>query len=215
MVSLKYAVRPDGGNLKVGGSAVHHFFAYLFRMKYIKRWGLMRNAMEENLEEHTLEVALLAHALAAIRRDVFGVPCDPEHVAAAAMFHDASEILTGDLPTPVKYMTAELTGAYREIEHAAEDKLLSFLPPELDGTYRALFDAAHAPETYPLVKAADRLSAYIKCVEELKSGNTEFRRAAEQTMASIRAMNLPETEYFLTHFLPSFELTLDEMGLLE
>ena len=140
---------------------MNHFFAYLFRMKYIKRWGLMRNAMEENLEEHTLEVALLAHALAAIRRDVFGVPCDPERVATAAMFHDASEILTGDLPTPVKYMTAELTGAYREIERAAEDQLLSFLPPELTGTYRALFDAVQDAEIYPLVKAADRLAAYI------------------------------------------------------
>ena len=179
---------------------MNHFFAYLFRMKYIKRWGLMRNALEENLEEHTLEVALLAHALAAIRRDVFGVPCEPERVAAASMFHDASEILTGDLPTPVKYMTAELTGAYREIEHVAEDKLLSFLPSSLESTYRELFDSAHAPDVYPLVKAADRLAAYIKCVEELKSGNTEFHRAAEQTMAS---------------FLPSFELTLDEMGLLE
>lgn len=194
---------------------MNHFYAYLFRMKYIKRWGLMRNALEENLEEHTLEVALLAHALAAIRRDVFGVPCEPERVAAAAMFHDASEILTGDLPTPVKYMTAELTGAYREIERAAEDKLLSFLPPPLEDTYRTLFDSAHAPDVYPLVKAADRLAAYIKCVEELKSGNAEFRRAAEQTMASIRAMNLPELDYFIEKFLPSFELTLDEMGLLE
>lgn len=194
---------------------MNHFFAYLFRMKYIKRWGLMRNASEENLEEHTLEVALLAHALASIRRDVLGIPCDPERVAAAAMFHDASEILTGDLPTPVKYMTAELTGAYREIEHAAEEKLLSFLPQELCGTYRTLFALAHDPEVYPLVKAADRLAAYIKCVEELKSGNAEFRRAAEQTMASIRAMELPELTYFLAHFLPSFELTLDEMGLLE
>lgn len=194
---------------------MNHFYAYLFRMKYIKRWGLMRNALEENLEEHTLEVALLAHALAAIRRDVFGVPCEPERVAAAAMFHDASEILTGDLPTPVKYMTAELTGAYREIEHAAEDQLLSFLPPPLGDTYRALFDSAHAPDVYPLVKAADRLAAYIKCVEELKSGNAEFQRAAEQTMESIRAMDLPELAYFIEKFLPSFELTLDEMGLLE
>lgn len=190
---------------------MHHFFAYLFRMKYIKRWGLMRNALEENLEEHTLEVALLAHALAAIRRDVLGGDCDPERVAAAALFHDASEILTGDLPTPVKYMTAELTGAYREIEHAAEDKLLSFLPENLEGTYRGLFAAYHDPAVYPLVKAADRLAAYIKCVEELKSGNEEFRRAAEQTLDSIRAMELPEAEYFMEHFLPSFSLTLDEL----
>ena len=112
-------------------------------------------------------------------------------------------------------MTAELTGAYREIEHAAEDQLLSFLPPPLGDTYRALFDSAHAPDVYPLVKAADRLAAYIKCVEELKSGNAEFRRAAEQTMESIRAMDLPELAYFIEKFLPSFELTLDEMGLLE
>lgn len=194
---------------------MNHFFAYLFRMKYIKRWGLMRNAMEENLEEHTLEVALLAHALAVIRRDVFGVSCDPERVAAAAMFHDASEIFTGDLPTPVKYLTAELTGAYREIEHTAEDKLLSFLPGALEGSYRALFAAAHDADIYPLVKAADRLAAYIKCLEELKSGNMEFHRAAEQTMESIRAMELPELTYFLEQFLPSFKLTLDEMGLLE
>ncbi len=190
---------------------MHHFFAYLFRMKYIKRWGLMRNALEENLEEHTLETALLAHALAVIRRDVLGQPCDPDRAAAAALYHDASEILTGDLPTPVKYMTAELTGAYREIERAAEDKLLSFLPPELDGTYRALFAAHRDPDLYPLLKAADRLAAYIKCVEELKSGNGEFRLAAEQTMASIRAMALPEADYFLEHFLPSFRLTLDEL----
>ena len=191
---------------------MNHFFAYLFRMKYIKRWGLMRNAMDENLEEHSLEVAFLAHALAVIRRDILGQDCDPEHVAAAAMFHDASEILTGDLPTPVKYMTADLTGAYREIEHSAEEKLLGFLPEELSGTYRALFEAAHSPEIYPLVKAADRLAAYIKCVEELKSGNAEFRRAAEQTMDSIRAMQLPEAEYFMEHFLPSFSLTIDEMS---
>ena len=191
---------------------MHHFFAYLFRMKYIKRWGLMRNAMEENLEEHTLEVVLLAHALAAIRRDVLGLPCDPDRVAAAALFHDASEILTGDLPTPVKYMTAEITGAYREIEHAAEEKLLSFLPEPLNGTYGEIFAAYHDPEIYPLVKAADRLAAYIKCVEELKSGNEEFRQAAEQTLESVRAMGEPAADYFMEHFLPSFRLTLDELG---
>jgi 5'-deoxynucleotidase len=190
---------------------MNHFFAYLFRMKHIRRWGLMRNAHDENLEEHSLEVALLAHALALIRRDVFGVPCDPERVAAAAMIHDASEILTGDLPTPVKYMTAELTGAYRDIERAAEDKLLTFIPPELSASYRELFESLRDPELHALVKAADRLAAHIKCVEELKTGNSEFRLAERQTMESLKAMDMPELDYFMERFLPSFGLALDEM----
>ena len=190
---------------------MNHFYAFLFRMKYIKRWGLMRSSTSENLEEHTLEAALLAHALALIRRDVFGMPCDPERIAAAALFHDAPEILTGDLPTPVKYMTKELTGAYHQVEAAAQEKLLSFLPEELSGSYREIFDDLKKDEIYPIIKAADRLAAYIKCIDELKAGNTEFRRAAVQTRALLDSMDLPELGYFIREFLPSFELTLDEL----
>lgn len=180
-------------------------------MKYIKRWGLMRNSREENLEEHSLEAAVISHALAVIRRDIYGKVCDPEKVAAAAMFHDASEILTGDMPTPVKYMSKEITGVYKNIENEADDKLLGFLPEEIRGTYSDIFAYNHDSEAYPLIKAADRLTAYIKCLEELKSGNGEFKKAAEQTLAAIHAMKLPEAEYFIENFLPSFELTLDEL----
>lgn len=189
----------------------NHFFAYVFRMKFIRRWGLMKNSRDENLEEHSLEAAVIAHSLAVIRRDIFGRDCDPEKIAAAAMFHDASEILTGDMPTPVKYMSKEITGAYKSIENNADEKLLGFLPDELRPAYTALFAFNHDPQAYPLIKAADRLTAYIKCLEEIKSGNGEFRKAAEQTLAAINAMELPEAGYFIEHFLPSFKLTLDEL----
>jgi 5'-deoxynucleotidase len=191
---------------------MHHFFAYLFRMKNIKRWGLMRSLREEDLEQHSLEVAVLAHALALIRRDVFGhAECSPEHVAVTAMFHDAAEILTGDMPTPVKYMTSGFTGAYREIEKNANTTLLGFLPESLRPEYEKLFDHEADAQTYRLVKAADRLAAYIKCVDELSAGNTEFALAARQTKASLDAMQMPELDYFRETFLPSFSLTLDEM----
>lgn len=191
---------------------MHHFFAYLFRMKNIKRWGLMRSLREEDLEQHSLEVAVLAHALALIRRDVFGhAECSPEHVAVTAMFHDAAEILTGDMPTPVKYMASGFTGAYREIEKNANTTLLGFLPESLRPEYEKLFDHEADAQTYRLVKAADRLAAYIKCVDELSAGNTEFALAARQTKASLDAMQMPELDYFRETFLPSFSLTLDEM----
>lgn len=190
---------------------MNHFFAYLFRMKNIKRWGLMRSLRDEDLEQHSLEVAVLAHALALIRRDVLGVDCNPEHVMAVALYHDASEILTGDMPTPVKYMASSFTGAYKQIERRANDKLLSFLPDNLRPEYEKLFDHEADEETYRLVKAADRLSAYIKCLDELSAGNNEFSLAAKQTMKSIDDMAMPEVEYFKENFLPSFRLTLDEM----
>ncbi len=191
---------------------MHHFFAYLFRMKNIKRWGLMRSLREEDLEQHSLEVAVLAHALALIRRDVFGdTGCNPEHAAVVALFHDASEILTGDMPTPVKYMTSGFTGAYREIEKNANQTLLNFLPELLRPEYEKLFEHDADGKTYRLVKAADRLAAYIKCIEELSAGNTEFTLAARQIKASLDEMKMPELDYFQTTFLPSFSLTLDEM----
>lgn len=189
----------------------HHFFAYISRMRYIARWGLMRNTQKENLQEHSHMAAVLAHALAVIRRDVFGGAVDPGAAAAAALYHDAPEILTGDLPTPVKYFNPEIRNAYRRVEEISANKLLSMLPEELAGSYRPLL-LEEDPGVRELVKAADKLSAYIKCVEEEKAGNAEFRQAAAQLKAMIERSPLPEVRYFTEHFLPSFSLTLDELG---
>lgn len=187
------------------------FFAYLSRMRYIGRWGLMRNTFEENVQEHSHMVAVLAHALAIIRRDVFGGTVNPDAVAAAALYHDASEILTGDLPTPVKYYNPGIREAYRQVEEMAGQKLLSMLPPAIKDAYAPLLQPKD-PEVIALVKAADKLSAYVKCVEEIKGGNTEFKKAAEQTMERLCAMDLPELSYFMKECLPAFSLTLDELG---
>jgi len=183
------------------------FFALISRMRYIGRWGLMRSTIPENIQEHSHMVAVLAHALAVIRRDVFGRTCDPNACAAEALFHDASEILTGDMPTPIKYNNPEIIGAYKELEREAGRKLLESLPAEFAGAYEPLLAP---PQEHPLVKAADKLSAYIKCVEERKAGNVEFVMAEKQTLKALHAMALPELEYFLEHFMPAFELTLDE-----
>ncbi len=189
---------------------MNHFFAYVFRMRHIQRWSLMRNAEAENLSEHTAEVAMLAHALALIRRDVLGRPCDPDRVAALALYHDAPETMTGDLPTPVKYANPRIRHAFGEIEEAARDRLLAMLPPALRPEYERLFDLDHS-EYYTLVKAADRLAAYIKCRNELKTGNEEFRRAYEKTRASLDGMDMPEVAYFMREFMPSFALNLHDM----
>lgn len=188
------------------------FFAYLSRMRYINRWGLMRNTFQENVQEHSHMVAVLAHTLAVIRRDVLGKPADPGLAAAAALYHDAPEILTGDLPTPIKYYSPDIRDAYKQVEQVSAGKLLDMLPPELRGAYEPLVREDYDPETRALVKAADKLSAYIKCVEELKAGNGEFRQAAEQTLEALKAYGLPEVDYFMEHFLPAFGLTLDELG---
>ncbi len=187
------------------------FFAYISRMRYIDRWALMRNSQKENVQEHSHMVAVLAHALAVIRRDVFGGAIDPGEVAVAALYHDAPEILTGDLPTPVKYFNPDIQAAYKQVEAVSADKLLGMLPEELRPAYEPYLKEEPG-EVHDLVKAADKLSAYIKCVEELKMGNTEFRRAAEQTLELIRASNLPEVNYFIEHFLNAFSLTLDELS---
>lgn len=187
-----------------------HFFAYISRMRFISRWALMRNTASENVQEHSHQVAVLAHALAVIRNEKFGGGVDPGGVAVAALYHDASEIITGDLPTPIKYYNPAIKNAYRQVEAVANDKLLSMLPEELRPAYRPiLMDIA--PEIHQLVKAADKLSAYIKCVEELKAGNAEFRAAAEQTRRALDEFDLPELRYFLDTFLESFSLTLDEL----
>ena len=189
----------------------NHFFAYISRMRYIDRWALMRNSQKENVQEHSHMVAVLAHALAVIRRDVYGGTVDPGEVAVAALYHDAPEILTGDLPTPVKYFNPDIQAAYKQVEAVSADKLLGMLPDEIRPSFVSYLKEEPG-DVHDLVKAADKLSAYIKCVEELKMGNNEFRQAAEQTLDLIKASGLPEVDYFVEHFLPAFELTLDELS---
>ena len=188
----------------------HSFFAYIARMRYIGRWGLMRNTVQENIQEHSHMVAVLAHALAVIRRDKFGGTVDPGHVAAVALYHDATEIFTGDLPTPVKYANPDIQAAYKAIEQNAADRLAATLPEELRPSFAGLLSETD-PVVTDLVKAADKLSAYLKCLEELKAGNLEFQSAANQTLEALNEFDLPELTYFMDHFLPAFQLTLDEL----
>ena len=187
-----------------------HFFAYISRMRFIQRWALMRNTAPENVQEHSHQVAVLAHALAVIRNEKFGGTVDPGQVAVAALYHDASEILTGDMPTPIKYDNPAIRTAYKDVEAVAEHKLLNMLPEELRGVYAPIL-TVEDPEIEALVKAADKLSAYIKCVEELKAGNNEFREAAAQTRKALESYGMPEVESFLETFMDSFSLTLDEL----
>ena len=188
-----------------------HFFAILSRMKYINRWGLMRNTREENISEHSLDVAILAHALAVLRNRRFGGKADPARAALLGIFHDVTEIYTGDLPTPVKYDNPKIRDAYREVEQAARERLLSLLPEDLRPDYEGILGYTEEDaQLLPLVKAADKLSALIKCVEERHMGNTEFAQAEEALRKSVSAMALPEVDCFLEEFLPSYSLTLDE-----
>ena len=189
----------------------NEFYALLGRMRYITRWGLMRNSFSENIQEHSHQVAVLAHALALIRRDILKLPTpDPDRCAVAALYHDASEILTGDLPTPIKYYNPEIKDAYKQVERIAGERLLNMLPQELRASYEhyVLEDDA---ELEPFVKGADKLSAHIKCLEEQKAGNTEFDSAAKQTWDSMKAMNRPELDWFLDHCLPAFALNIDQL----
>ena len=192
---------------------MNSFFALISRMRYIGRWGLMRSSIPENVQEHSHMVAVIAHALGVIRREVFGRECDPNALAAAALFHDAPEIITGDLPTPVKYHSGDLTAAYKEVERGAAEKLVSMLPVELQSAYEPLISGKVGDDAEKLVKAADRLSAYVKCIEERKAGNLEFLSAERQTLERIRSMELPEADYFLEHFIPAFEQDLDGLGI--
>jgi len=189
----------------------NEFFALMGRMRYITRWGLMRNTFSENLTEHSYMTAMLAHALALIRRDILQLDGpEPDRCAVAALYHDASEILTGDLPTPVKYYNPEIKQAYKQVEHIAGNRVLDMLPPQLRSSYE--HDVLEDDETVrPIVKAADKLSAHIKCLEEQKSGNTEFDFAAKQTWDAMKSMNLPELEWFLENCLAPFTMNLDQL----
>lgn len=189
----------------------HSFFAYIFRMRYIARWALMRNTRTENVEEHSYEVAVLAHALAVIGRDVFHKDLDPDKTAVAALFHDAPEIITGDMPTPIKYFNPGIKTAYQQVEEVAQDKLLSMLPPELVPAYEPLVRESDGT-VRRYVKAADKLAAWLKCQEELKAGNTEFKRAADETMTALKTMNMEEVDWFMDQLGGAFQLTLDDLG---
>ena len=189
----------------------YNFFALLARMKYIDRWGLMRNTQTENIQEHSHQVAVLSHALALIGREKFGSTVDPGKAAIAGLYHDASEILTGDLPTPVKYDNPAIKEAYKAVERVAADKLLSLLPQEFQEEFSPYVREELDPQLLRVVKAADKLSAHIKCLEELKAGNLEFKLAARQTREALDRMEMPELDYFMKPFLPGFELTLDEL----
>ena len=187
------------------------FYAYLDRMKYIKRWQLMRSTKEENIMEHSQSVAVLAHALAVIRNDVFGGSVDVLKTVLYALYHETSEVMTGDLPTPIKYYNSGIRGAYKDLERAACEKMVGMLPEKMKGGIAPYVLADEESEEYILVKAADRLAAYIKCLEEIKCGNGEFSKAKKCIEKDLKSRGIPEVDFFLTTFAPSFTLTLDEL----
>ena len=185
-----------------------HYFAILSRMKYINRWGLMRNTREENLSEHSLETAFIAHALCTLGNRRLGKILDAEQAAVQAMFHDTTEILTGDMPTPVKYDNDELKTAYKSIEEQAAKKLLCYLPKDLKDDYKKYYE--ESGEISEIVHAADKISAYIKCIEEEKMGNGEFLDAKESIKKAIDGLDIPEVKLFMEEFIDSYGLTLDK-----
>ncbi|WP_116472591.1 5'-deoxynucleotidase [Zobellella maritima] len=189
-----------------------HFFAHMARMKLIQRWPLMRNIEPENVAEHSLQVAMVAHALALIKNTFFNGRLDPNQAAVQALFHDASEVLTGDLPTPVKYFNEDIARAYKDIEKTAEDTLTRMLPAELQAAYAPLLNGTHDDEYGRLVKSADILCAYLKCEEELTAGNREFAQAKQRLFTMLEQRMNDETRYFLEVFVPSFSLSLDEIS---
>ncbi|MFZ2311823.1 MAG: 5'-deoxynucleotidase [Methylobacter sp.] len=186
------------------------FYAYLSRLRWIKRWGLKRNAHEENVMEHSWEVSVIAHTLALIKNRYYGGNVDANAVAAAALYHDITEVITGDLPTPIKYHSEEISLAYKQIEKQAEIELLALLPAELQADFQALIHHDLMPEEHvKIIKAADKISAYLKCQAELKAGNREFETASEQLALTIGASEQPEVMFFMNAFAPSCGLTLD------
>ena len=187
-----------------------HFFAYLMRMKHIRRWGLMRNASDENVLEHSQQVALVAHGLALIKNELFGGSVNAEAVAVAALYHDAAEVITGDMPTPIKYFNEEIRQAYKDIESLAQEKLMGLLPPPLQDAWRPAF-APEDPEVRHLVEAADKICALAKCIDEEAAGNREFSAAGRSIREKIEEFQAPEVRYFIDTFMPSLSLTLDEL----
>lgn len=190
-----------------------HFFAHLARMKLIQRWPLMRSVSTENISEHSLQVAFVAHALAVIKNKKFDGNLNPEHIALLGMYHDTSEVLTGDLPTPVKYYNPDIANEYKKIEAAAEQRLLSMLPEEFQEDFAPFLISGEASkEEQNIVKQADTICAYLKCLEELSAGNHEFEQAKRRLEETLSQRASPEMDYFLTTFAPSFELSLDEIS---
>lgn len=189
----------------------NNFFAMLSRMKYINRWGLMRNTIPENISEHSLDVAIIAHALATFSNKYFGNDINAERVALLAIFHDCTEIITGDMPTPIKYYAPEIRKAYKEVENVAKDSLLKGLPKELADVYDSLLsETDEEKELWRFVKAADKMSALIKCIEEKRMGNDDFVKAKASTLKSLKKMKMPEVDLFIEKYLPAYQLTLDE-----
>jgi len=193
-----------------------HFFAFLSRLKFIQRWGLMRNTTSENIQEHSLQVGMIAHGLAVIRNTYFGGEIDSGKVALLGMYHEVAEIFTGDLPTPVKYFNPQIKEVYKAIESMAQKKMVNMLPGELKDSYRhLLMNQEEDRELWQIVKAADKICAYLKCVEELKVGNQEFLTASKMIKQELEESKLPEVNYFMEVFAPGFSLSLDELKYLE
>ncbi|ASX26836.1 5'-deoxynucleotidase [Candidatus Williamhamiltonella defendens] len=190
-----------------------HFFAHLSRLKLINRWPLMRNVRTENVSEHSLQVAFVAHAIAIIKNRQFKGHLNVERIALLAIYHDASEVITGDLPTPIKYYNDDISDAYKKIEKIAQQQLINMLPVELQEDFHSLLDDRYQTEEEKmLIKQADSLCAYIKCLEELSAGNNEFIQAKKRLEKKLKMINSPEMDYFMNHFLPSFSLSLDQIS---
>ena len=191
----------------------NHFYAMLSRMKYINRWGLMRNTRNENLCEHSLEVAYVAHALGIINNEIFGGDINAERLAVLGMYHDVTEIITGDMPTPIKYYNPLIRDAYKEVEQVAEEQMLSGISPDIRERYRGvLLETEEEAELWKYVKAADKISAYIKCIEEKKTGNRDFEDAEVTIYNAINDMGLPEADYFMKEYIRAYMLTIDKSG---
>ena len=189
----------------------YDFYAYMDRMKYIKRWQLMRSVREENIMEHSQQVAMIAHALAVIENKLYGGKLDVSKVVLYAMYHETAEVMTGDLPTPIKYYNKGIHGAYKELEKSACEKMSKMMPAEMQEEISPYILADETTAEYQIVKAADRLSAYIKCLEELRSGNSEFTKAKKSIEDDLKSRKMPSVEYFFKHFIPSYKLNLDEL----
>lgn len=190
----------------------YHFFAYMNRMKYIRRWGLMRNTKIENDMEHVFQTAMIAHAIALLGNSRYERDYDAEHIAVLGMYHDASEVITGDLPTPIKHNNPAIIKEYHKLESIAQKRLLTMLPADIMPDYEPLIEPDESTAEWRIVKAADKISAYIKCLEERSAGNREFAQAEESTLASIRRIDLPEVQDFMDEFVPGFSMSLDEIS---